>query len=178
MRWKSLRSTVYNPDRIDKWMDSTATVLQPITVRNFTRWTGVLGTKLWPNYYVGNTYQQEVDWMKSWIRQRVAWLDGQFATYGITLANEQEIVKESPLRVFPNPVENQAMIEYDVLRKGRVNINVYDMTGRLVKTLIDEDKNVQTYKIPFNNENLKSGTYIIDYQADGVSVERIKVVKQ
>ena len=177
-RWKKLRSTVYNPDRIDKWMDSTATVLQPITVRNFNRWTGVLGTKVWPNYYVGNTYQQEVDWMKSWIRQRVAWLDGQFANYGLTLANEQEIVKESPLRIFPNPVENQTMIEYDVLRKGRVNINVYDMTGKLVKTLVDEDKNVQTYKIPFNNENLNSGTYIIDYQSGGVSVERIKVVKQ
>ena len=177
-RWKNLRSSVLSPDRIDKWMDSTATILQPITVRNFSRWQGVLGTKVWPNYYVGNTYQQEVDWMKSWIRQRVTWLDGQFATYGITLATEQEIAKQSPLRVFPNPTENQTMIEYDVLRKARILINVYDLTGRLIKTLADEDKPVQTCKITFNSENLKSGTYIVDYQADGVLVERIKVVKR
>ena len=178
IRWKSLRSSVLNPDRIDKWMDSTATILQPITVRNFSRWQGVLGTKVWPNYYVGNTYQQEVDWMKTWIRQRVAWLDGQFATYGIVLTNEQEIAKESPLRVFPNPAENQTMIEYDVLRKGRILINIYDLTGRLIKTIADEDKSVQTYKIPFNNENLKSGTYIVDYRVDGVLVEQIKMVKR
>lgn len=177
-RWKNLRSSVLSPDRIDKWMDSTATILQPITVRNFSRWQGVLGTKVWPNYYVGNTYQQEVDWMKSWIRQRVTWLDGQFATYGITLATEQEIAKQSPLRIFPNPTENQTMIEYDVLRKARILINVYDLTGRLIKTLADEDKTIQTCKITFNSENLKSGTYIVDYQADGVLVERIKVVKR
>jgi CotH kinase protein/Secretion system C-terminal sorting domain len=177
-RWKVMKQSVFSPDRIDKWMDSTATVLQPITARNFSRWTGVLGTKVWPNYYVGSTYQQEVSWMKSWIRQRVAWLDGQFATYGVALANEQEIVQESPLRVFPNPSESQTTIEYDVLRKGRVLINVYDLTGRLIKTLADEDKSAQTYTIPFNSENLKSGMYIVDYQSDGVLVERIKMVKQ
>ena len=177
-RWRVLRKSVFSEDRIEKWMDSTAAILQPITVRNFSRWPGVLGTKVWPNYYVGNTYQQEVEWMKSWIRQRVAWLDGQFATYGITLANEQEIVKESPLRLFPNPAENQTMIEYDVLRKARVAINVYDLTGRLIKTLTDEDKLVHTYKIPFNSESLNSGTYIIDYQADGVLIEQIKMVKK
>ncbi len=177
-RWKVMKTSVFSPDRIDKWIDSTATILQPITVRNFSRWQGVLGKKVWPNYYVGNTYQEEVNWMKSWIRQRVAWLDGQFATYGVVLANEQEIVKESPLRVFPNPAENQTMIEYDVLRKARVTINVYDLTGRLIKTLADEDKPVQTYKISFNSENLKAGTYIVDYQADGVSVEQIKMVKR
>lgn len=177
-RWKSLRNSVLNPDRIDKWMDSTATILQPITVRNFSRWQGVLGTKVWPNYYVGNTYQQEVDWMKSWIRQRVTWLDGQFSIYGITLATEQGIAKESLLRVFPNPAENQTIIEYDVLRKSRVMIDVYDLTGRLIKTLADEYKPVQTYKVNFNSENLNTGIYIIDYQADGVLVERIKLVKK
>ena len=177
-RWKVMKQTVFSPDRIDKWMDSTAAILQPITVRNFSRWTGVLGTKVWPNYYVGSTYQQEVNWMKTWIRQRIDWLDGQFATYGLPLANEQEIVRESPLRVFPNPAENQSIIEYDVLRKARVSINVYDLTGRLVKTLANEDKTAQTYKISFHSENLKSGMYIVDYQADGVLVERIKMVKK
>jgi CotH kinase protein/Secretion system C-terminal sorting domain len=177
-RWKVLKQTVLNPDRIDKWMDSTAIILQPITVRNFNRWQGVLGKKLWPNYYVGVTYSDEVNWMKNWIRQRISWLDSQFSSYGILLANEQEVPKQSPLRVFPNPSENQSMIEYDVLRKARVSIQVYDLTGRLIKTLADEDKSVQTYKIPFNSENLKSGTYIVDYQADGVLVERVKMVKR
>ena len=177
-RWRVLKNSALSPDRIDKWMDSTAAVLQPITVRNFSRWQGVLGNKVWPNYYVGSTYRDEVSWMKNWIRQRIAWLDGQFSSFGVLLANEEEKPKESPLRIFPNPAENQTMIEYDVLRKGRVAINVYDLTGRLLKTLADEDKSVQTYKIFYNSENLKSGTYIIDYQTDGVLIERVKMIKK
>jgi CotH kinase protein/Secretion system C-terminal sorting domain len=177
-RWRALRKTVLNPDRLDKWMDSTATILQPITARNFSRWQGVLGYKVWPNYYVGSTYTDEVNWMKNWIRQRVSWIDNQLATYGTTLANEEEIHSESPLRLFPNPAENQTNIEYDVLRKGRVLINVYDLTGRLVRTLADEDKSAQTYKVSFNSENLKSGMYIVDYQADGLLVERVKLMKK
>jgi len=177
-RWRALRKTVLNPDRLDKWMDSTATILQPITARNFSRWQGVLGYKVWPNYYVGSTYTDEVNWMKNWIRQRVSWIDNQLATYGTTLANEEEIHRESPLRLFPNPAENQTNIEYDVLRKGRVLINVYDLTGRLVRTLADEDKSAQTYKISFNSENLKSGMYIVDYQTDGLLVERLKLMKK
>jgi hypothetical protein len=177
-RWRFLKKNIFSPDRIDKWMDSTATVLQPATVRNFNRWTGVLGTKLWPNYYVGATYQQEVDWMKTWIRQRVAWIDSQLATYGLLVGNEEEKIQEMPLRLYPNPAESQATIEYDVLQRGRVMINLYDMTGRLIKTLADEDKNAQTYKIPFDSEGLKSGTYIVDYQSNGVLVERIKMFKQ
>jgi hypothetical protein len=177
-RWRALRKTVLNPDRLDKWIDSTATILQPITARNFSRWQGVLGYKVWPNYYVGSSYTDEVNWMKNWIRQRVSWIDNQLATYGTTLANEEEIHNESPLRLFPNPAENQTNIEYDVLRKGRVLINVYDLTGRLVRTLADEDKSAQTYKVSFNSENLKSGMYIVDYQTDGLLVERVKLMKK
>ncbi|MDZ7900556.1 MAG: CotH kinase family protein [Arcicella sp.] len=177
-RWRVLKQSVLSPDRIDKWMDSTATVLQPITVRNFNRWQGVLGKKVWPNYYVGVTYNDEVNWMKNWIRQRISWLDSQFSSYGLLLASEQDAPKQSPLRIFPNPTENQSMIEYDVLRKARVSIQVYDLTGRLIKTLVDDDKSAQTYKIPFNGGNLQSGVYIVDYQANGVLVERVKMVKR
>ncbi|MES2516707.1 MAG: CotH kinase family protein [Bacteroidota bacterium] len=177
-RWDVLRKTTFNPDRINNWMDSTATVLQPAMLRNNSRWTGVLGKYVWPNYYVGATYQDEINWMKDWIRQRTAWLDSQLKAYGSPLANEQEITKESLLRVFPNPVENETTIEYGVLKKGRIKINLYDLSGRLIKTLIDEEKGIKTYQIKFGGENLQSGTYIIDYQLDDLSVERLKLIKK
>jgi hypothetical protein len=177
-RWDVLRKTTFNPDRINNWMDSTATVLQPAMLRNNSRWTGVLGKYVWPNYYVGATYQDEINWMKDWIRQRTGWLDSQLKAYGSPLANEQEITKESLLRVFPNPVENETTIEYGVLKKGRIKINLYDLSGRLIKTLIDEEKGIKTYQIKFGGENLQSGTYIIDYQSDDLSVERLKLIKK
>lgn len=116
--------------------------------------------------------------MKDWIRQRTAWLDAQLKVFGQPLANEVDITKESSLRVFPNPTQSETMIEYDVLKKGRVKINVYDLTGRLLKTLIDEEKNVKTYQVKLNSENFSSGMYLIDYQLDGVPVESMRIIKK
>ena len=177
-RWEVLRKTMFNPDRINAWMDSTANVLQEPRNRNNSRWTGVLGFKIWPNYYVGATYENETSWMKDWIRQRTSWLDGQLKVFGQPLANEEEIAIEFPLRVFPNPTESETTIEYVVAKKGRVKINVYDFTGRLIKTVLDEDKNAKTYQIKLNSENQSTGIYLIDYQLDNLHIESMRLVKK
>ena len=177
-RWEVLRKTALNPDRINTWMDSTATVLQEARIRNNNRWTGVLGVKIWPNYYVGATYENETTWMKDWIRQRTAWLDSQLKVFGQPLANEEEIANKFPLRIFPNPTESETTIEFDVAKRGRVRINVYDFTGKLLRTVLDEEKNVNIYQVKLNNENFKSGMYLIDYQLDDVHVESMRMIKK
>jgi hypothetical protein len=49
----------------------------------------VLGTKVWPNYYVGTTFQDELNFMKEWIRSRCLWLDGQFQSKSLVLGIEE-----------------------------------------------------------------------------------------
>ena len=34
-----------------------------------------MGNYVWPNYYVGNTYQDELVFLKTWISNRLAWID-------------------------------------------------------------------------------------------------------
>ena len=177
-RWEVLRKTALNPDRINAWMDSTANVLQEPRIRNNNRWTGVLGFKIWPNYYVGATYENETTWMKDWIRQRTVWLDSQLKIFGSPLANEEEIANKFPLRVFPNPTESETTIEYDVMKKGRVNINIYDFTGKLLKTVLDEEKNINSYQVKLNIGNFNSGMYLVDYQLNGVHVESMRMMKK
>lgn len=177
-RWSILRKNVLSTERINNWIDSTATVLQPAMVRNNNRWTGVLGKNIWPNYYVGATYQDELNWMKEWVRQRGVWLDGQLKVWGQPLANEEEIVSESLLKVFPNPFEGETNLEYKVTKKGKAKISLYDFTGKLVSVLSNEEKSVNTHQIKINSETLQSGTYIIDYQLDENPIERIKMIKK
>ena len=176
-RWEVLRKSVLNPDRIGAWMDSTANVLQEPRIRNNNRWTGVLGVKIWPNYYVGATYENETNWMKDWIRQRTVWLDGQLKIFGSPLANEEEITNKFPLRVFPNPIEPETIIQYDVAKKGKVLITIYDFTGKLLKIILDEEKNINTHQVKLNIENFSSGMYIVDYQLDNVHVESLRIFK-
>ncbi|HXG46445.1 MAG TPA: CotH kinase family protein [Methylomirabilota bacterium] len=76
-RWAALRAGVFHPDTICRRVDELAAQLQEAQRRNFQRWP-ILGRHVNPNYYVGRTYEDEVKWMKDWIRARIAWIDGQF----------------------------------------------------------------------------------------------------
>ena len=54
-----------------------ATLLQESQVRNFEKWP-ILGVTVSPNWYVGDTYAEEINWMKEWISNRLAWIEKQF----------------------------------------------------------------------------------------------------
>ena len=42
--------------------------------RNYSKWN-VIGKYLWPNNYVGNSYESEIDYLIKWISKRNNWLD-------------------------------------------------------------------------------------------------------
>lgn len=73
-RYSQLRQSEWDTVRIFNWIDSITGHLGPAISRNFARWP-TLGTYVWPNYYIGQTYDEEVQYLKYWIGQRIAWLD-------------------------------------------------------------------------------------------------------
>jgi hypothetical protein len=50
-----------------------------VQVRNFERWP-VLGVTVSPNWFVGETYADEITWMKSWTSNRLEWIEKQFVS--------------------------------------------------------------------------------------------------
>jgi hypothetical protein len=46
--------------------------------RNFERWD-ILGTYVWPNAFVGDTYDEEVDYLKTWLTTRAEWMRTEYA---------------------------------------------------------------------------------------------------
>lgn len=75
-RWFELRRSVLSLEHMYADIDSQADFLRESAARNFEKWP-VLGTYVWPNWYIGQTYQDEVDYLKSWIATRVEWIDAQ-----------------------------------------------------------------------------------------------------
>ena len=73
-RWEYLRETSFHQDAIFNFIDSMALYLDDAQQRNFQRWD-ILGNYVWPNYYVGNTYQDEIYFLKGWISDRLIWMD-------------------------------------------------------------------------------------------------------
>lgn len=76
-RWAELRTNVLDPDRVSRRVDELAAELQEAQTRNFQRWR-ILGVEVHPNHFVGDTWQEELDYVKKWFRARVSWIDRQF----------------------------------------------------------------------------------------------------
>jgi len=73
-RWEYLRERSFHQDSIFTFIDSMAFYLNDAQQRNFQKWN-ILGTYVWPNFYVGSTYQDELNFFKTWIGDRLVWLD-------------------------------------------------------------------------------------------------------
>ncbi|HAO50686.1 MAG TPA: hypothetical protein DCR35_16120, partial [Runella sp.] len=85
-RWQQLRQNQWTNSNISSFVNQNVALLGESQVRNFQRWP-LLGEWIWPNYYWGNTYQEEIDWFKNWTEQRLSWLDANIPRVG-ALANE------------------------------------------------------------------------------------------
>lgn len=71
---------------------------------------------------------------------------------------------------YPNPFNPQTNIEFDVPESRKVTLKIYDIQGREVQTLVDEELTAGHYKMAFNAQALASGVYfyrlrIGDFQA-------------
>ena len=76
-RWYALRGGAFRTPTLLADIDAYATLLGESQVRNYVRWP-ILGTYIWPNWYIGLTYQDEINWMKQWLSDRLTWMDSQF----------------------------------------------------------------------------------------------------
>ena len=76
-RWEVLRGGVLSEASIMAKIDTyTQTLEKSGSIdENFKTWP-VLGTYIWPNEFVGNTYNDEVGYLKNWIEARLTWMDG------------------------------------------------------------------------------------------------------
>ena len=59
------------------WIDARTAELDGAAARNFERWP-ILDRDVWPNAHVGGSYDAEISYLKTWLRERLAWLDGQW----------------------------------------------------------------------------------------------------
>ncbi|MBC7891781.1 MAG: CotH kinase family protein, partial [Sphingobacteriaceae bacterium] len=174
-RWKTLRADGWSDTRVNRFVDSCATQLGESQTRNFERWK-ILGTYVWPNYYVGKTHAEEVTWMKDWLRKRLAWLDEQ-VNRGYLVTGTEPVLAGNSLQLWPNPTEGGSRVRYELARPGFLRLSVYDGTGRRVQTLAEGQHQAGRHELDWVNTGLAPGLYMLELQAEGERAVRRKVLK-
>ena len=66
---------------------------------------------------------------------------------------------------YPNPFNPSTIISYSIPKSSMVTIKVYDVLGREIETLVNEQKIPGNYNITFNAGKLASGVYLYRIQA-------------
>ncbi len=61
---------------------------------------------------------------------------------------------------YPNPFNSTTMITYAVPEKTFIKLNIYDITGRLIKQLVNNEQTTGYYSLAENLEELSSGIYL------------------
>lgn len=79
---------------------------------------------------------------------------------------------------FPNPFNPATTIKYDLPKDGLVQLEVFDILGRRITTLVNEYKTAGSYEHQFDASSLVSGVYVYKLQAgDFVNSKKMILLK-
>ena len=75
------------------------------------------------------------------------------------------ILKYNLAQNFPNPFNPSTLITYSIPTSSNVIINVYNILGELIKTLVNEYQEAGSYKVNFDAGGLSNGIYFYKIQS-------------
>ncbi|MAJ43229.1 MAG: hypothetical protein CMF96_00605, partial [Candidatus Marinimicrobia bacterium] len=122
-RYTELRSTIFSNNHIHTIIDSITNYLGDSVDRNFDRWQ-LLGNYVWPNYYIYDTYDEEIDYLKLWTNSRLEWIDSQILQASSGDINNDGIINVVDVVLLVNMVLGISPNDYiaDLNQDGIINV--------------------------------------------------------
>lgn len=105
--------------------------------------------------------------------------NGNFEYFELNGNVEIEIPAKFTLKQnYPNPFNPLTKIDFDLPEKGFVVLKVYDILGRELLSLLNENKEAGFYTVEFNADKFNSGVYIYRLTVNGISaIKKLVVLK-
>jgi hypothetical protein len=166
-RWQASRREALRLDRLHAFIDSTVSYLDDAQKRNFERWP-ILGTYVWPNAYVGQSYAEEIAYLKRWLEDRILWMDAQlvgFCTTEVSAAPAPQPEIFALQQNYPNPFNPSTTIAFHLLHPELVSLKLFDVLGREVATVMQQELPSGKHEVKFDGAALASGAYFYRLQA-------------
>jgi hypothetical protein len=169
-RWGELRTTLLDTTYLYNYIDSLALILETPSTRHYQRWP-ILGNYVWPNNFIGNTYQEEVDYLKLWIGERLAWMDANmFGTCDTSV--QVTDLNSVPFNIYPNPTNDILYVETPFEKD--FEIKVFTTQGTLVQRI----QRAHAPRTTLSLANLPKGMYFIQIINDNQTFTTQKIIVQ
>ncbi|MBN1998819.1 CotH kinase family protein [candidate division KSB1 bacterium] len=182
-RWDQLRQDILSLDYLKNYINSVADTLDEAQKRNFEIWTGPGEPKarrdgFWPVpevFYTFQTYSDEVNYLISWITNRIHWIDENIAVHAGASENPGKVTtKLSLFQNYPNPFNPATRIEFDLMENERCDLTIYNLWSRKVRSFVDVAKTKGRYSVEWDGKDdrgakVPSGVYFYRLKAGSVT---------
>jgi len=164
-RWEELRAGPYHLDSLFAFVDEKVELVEPAAGRNFLRWP-ILEEYIWPNATVTGTYAGEIEYLKDFLAERIAWLDNNILGECVVSTAEKN-EEEVGFSISPNPLSEEILtLSFNENMGEEISISLYDVAGRNVffKQIEYPGDRVEIELSRF----LESGFYVVKVEGRGV----------
>ncbi|HEC78032.1 MAG TPA: T9SS type A sorting domain-containing protein [candidate division WOR-3 bacterium] len=102
---------------------------------------------------------------------------------GVEERGSELSAKTTLYQITPNPLRNNALIRYQIPSRQQVKLNIYDVSGQLVKTLVNEIQNPGSHEVVWNARDAQgaqvaSGVYFLKLTTgDTTETQKILLIK-
>ena len=179
-RWNELRENSFSKSSINAFIDSCANVLDEAQVRNFQKFR-ILDRYVWPNAYIGGTYENEIAYLKGWISDRLDWLDSQIdlivPAFEIT-GNNEKLAENYQITAFPNPFKEKVTLRFNLAQNAKVDVIIRNALGQVVLSR-SETCNSGFNELTFGSEafNQNNSLYFYSVSVDNIVIQNGKLLK-
>jgi len=167
-RWTEIRKTLLSYDSIASFLDQKAALIAEAEIRDVATW---------PTSFVHGSYVGEVTYMKSWIANRLTWMDNNMPGTVVNIPT----VENTDVAIWPNPFFENVNFRIGSRENGDVSIVIYDLTGRTINVLTENNTDNAT-TLTWNESNMSgkmvsNGVYIYRISINNILVKTGKLIK-
>ena len=166
-RWNQLRNGPLHIDSLMQYIDARIAEMGDAPSRNFERWN-ILGQYVWPNDFVGDTYEEEVDFLKTWLTTRLTWMDNNMLGECTITSTDNPKTTYKATSIFPNPAQHSFFLEINASQFDAGSIQIINNMGSTVleinsiKTLQKID--ISTFAAGIYTVNVFTNSQLLEIQ--------------
>ncbi|OGU60824.1 MAG: hypothetical protein A2V66_08720 [Ignavibacteria bacterium RBG_13_36_8] len=118
---------------------------------------------------LNNSERPALVWLRDYIQSTIISVENPGAEIPITFRLDNN---------YPNPFNPSTQISYFISQTTRVTLDVYDVLGRHLQTLVNKEQSAGEYTVTFNANGLSSGIYFYRLTAGSfIDVKKMLLLK-